>query len=149
MRNFFGNFALAFLVGFFVAAAAIGIGSISGQIFSSDPFLTALRSLGGGLMIAAFAMWIALLRDQASKPGLGPLFLLLVVAGALVLLIDVIDPFTTLSAALGWGGLGAVTAALAVGVVSMWISPAYPTNPTAHWPEGGEQDPSHSSSGTH
>jgi hypothetical protein len=149
VRRFFGNFALVFLVGFFVAAAAVGIGSVNGQIFSSDPLLKALRSLGEGLMIAAFAMWIALLRDQDGKAGLGPFFMLLIVAGMIVLLIGVIDPYTALASALGWGGLGAETAALVLGVVSMWISPAYPTPPTSHWPEGGEQDPSHSGSGTH
>lgn len=149
MRRFFRNFPLVFFVGFFALATALGIGSVSGHLLSSDPFLSALRSFGGGLMIAGFAMWIALLRDEAGQPGLSPLFALLLVAGMLVLLVNAIYPYTALGAALGWGGLGANGVALLLGLLSMAISPAYPTMPTSHWPEGGEQEPSHSGTGQH
>jgi hypothetical protein len=149
LRRFFGNYPLVFFVGFFAFATALGIGSVSGQMLSSDPFLAALRSFGGGWMIAGFAMWIALLRDEAGQPWLSPLFALLLIAGMLILLFNVIDPYTALTIALGWGGLGANAAALLLGLVAMLISPAYPTKPTSRWPEGGEQEQPHTGASQH
>ena len=149
MRRFFGTFPLVFFVGFFALATALGMGSVSGQILSSDPFLSALRSFGGGLMIGGFAMWIALLRDEAGQPGLSPLFALLLVAGMLLLAFNVIYPYNALTVALGWGGQAASAVALVLGLLAMMISPAYPTKPTSHWPEGGEQETSHSGTAQH
>lgn len=138
-----------FFVGFFVLVAALGFGSIGGQLLSTNPSLAALRTLGSGMMLAGLAMWIALLRDEAGQPGLSTMFALLVIAGLLVLLVNVIIPYSTFSAALGWGGVGATGAALVLGVLAMLISPAYPTRPTSHWPEGGDQDPTHPTTEQH
>ncbi len=149
MRGFFKNFALVFFVGFFAMATALGFGSIGGQILSSNPGLVALRFFGGGLMLAGFAMWIALLRDEAGQPALNPLFALLILASILVLLVNVFDPYAALSAALGWGGIGLAGAALLTGVLAMLIAPAYPQPPTARWPEGGEQDAAPHGAGPH
>jgi hypothetical protein len=149
LKRFFQNYHLMFFVGFFVVSVALGIGSVVGQILSPEPLLSALRSLGAGMMIAGLAMWIALLRDEAGQSGLSPLFALFVIAGLAVLVFNVINPNTALRSTLEWGGIGAAVVALVLGVLAMLIAPAYPSAPTSRWPEGGEPEQTHSEAAHH
>jgi hypothetical protein len=138
-----------FFVGFFIVSVALAIGSINGQILSTEPSMSALRSLGTGMMIAGLAMWIALLRDEAGQSGLNPLFALFVISGLAILLFNAISPNTSLRTSLEWGGMGSTAVALVLGLLANLISPAYPSAPTARWPEGGEPEQTGSEASHH
>ncbi|HEC21601.1 MAG TPA: hypothetical protein ENI95_01650 [Chloroflexi bacterium] len=141
MRPWAKRFALVFLVGFLSFAVALALGSISGDILSGAPFLVALRAFGVGYMAAGMVLWIALLRDEAGKPELNPLFGLLLAVGCLVLFVNLLLPGSSVRLFLAWGGLGLTLGALVIGFLAMLIAPAYPQPPTVRWPEGGDAYP--------
>jgi hypothetical protein len=149
LKPFLQNFSIVFFVGFIAMAAALGYGSMGGETLSSNSGLTALRTLGAGLMIAGMVMWIALLRDEAGKPGLNPLFALLLLGGSLLLIINLMDSSSALSPKLAQGGIALDICALVLGLASMLVTPAFPQPPTTRWPEGGEQDSTHHGADTH
>jgi len=132
------RYALFVFFGFLALAVALGYGSMADGLMSPNPLLVALRLFGVGLMASGLALWIALLRDEAGKPGLNPLLGMMALGGVVLLLIRLLVPGSGWSELLSWGGLGMAIGSLIIGAVSMIVSPAYPRPLTARWPEGGE-----------
>lgn len=126
------QFAWIFFVGFATFAVAIGFGQLSGNVFSDNPALFALRYLGGGMMAAGIALWISARRDEAGKPALSTLIGMLVLL-SLVLLVGAAI-FTKAAQYASPMGLGFAVSAMVVGILAMLVSPAFPQPLTATWP---------------
>jgi hypothetical protein len=140
VRTVSKQFASVFFAGFIALAVALGFGGMSGNLLSDHPFLVALRYLGLGLMAAGMTLWILTRRDEAGKPALNALFGMLLIVGAAFLVIGLIYPDTA-GEIISPAGLGFMVGALAIGVLSMILAPAYPKPLTVIWPEGGEKHP--------
>jgi hypothetical protein len=149
LRVLLQNFAVVFLIGFMSMAAALGFGSLSGEILSSIPGLVALRFFAAGMMVTGMVMWITLLRDEAGKTGLTPLFALLLTIGTLMLVANLIDPSNAFSAALSWGGLGLTGGALVLGLLAMLMAPVSSPVATLEPAKGNEQPSPHGGSESH
>ncbi len=140
MITFSKQFASIFFIGFIALAAAISLGGMAGNTFADNPYLMALRYLGAGFMACGMVLWIVARRTEAGRPGLNALLGMLVVGSLLALLLGQIFA-PGLAYLAGPIGLGFALSALAVGVLSMIIAPAYPRPLTASWPEGGLAHP--------
>ena len=125
MRSWANRFATVFGLGFVILAYAIGSGAAIGQALSLKAGLLSLRHLGAGLMLSGMTLWVAKARIEGNRPGLNPMFSLLLSFSALLLVVGVIlaaatgDAFT-----LGLqAGLALAAAALVVGLLAQLISP--------------------------
>ncbi len=141
MRVFAKQFSIIFFVGFAALLVALGYGSLSGNIFSENTLLVALRYFGLGFMAAGMVLWISLRRDEAGKPGLNPLFTLLLIGGCLFLLLGVLFPESSVSRMSSLLGLGFMLSALLIGVLVMLLLPAYPHPVAVKWPEASDLAP--------
>jgi hypothetical protein len=112
-----------------------------GILFSSHPFIHALRIFGLGIMAAALVLWIDLCREVGGRPELTPLYGITTLSGSLLLLISLMDPFSAWSSTLGWAGLSINAAALLVGFMATIVRPAYPSHLAVAWPDGGLEHP--------
>lgn len=139
MRSVAKQFAVVFFVGFIALVAALAYSSMmTGKLLDDQPFLAALRSFGFGWMAAGMVLWVALRRDEGGKPEINPLLGLMIGLGCAILLVVLFVSFYPVAAYLIGGGLGLTLAALAIGILAMVFSPAYPKPITVRWPEGGE-----------
>jgi len=123
------RFAIVFGIGFTIYVYAVGAGMAIGQSTSEVAGLRGLRYLGGGLMVGGMTLWIAKSRIEGDRPGLNPMFGILLVFSTALLLLGAIA-----SAASGevfllplQGGLASAVLALVVGLLSMVIAPPEPT----------------------
>jgi hypothetical protein len=119
------RFAIVFSLGFVIYAYAVGVQAASGVELKSIPVVRSLRYLGGGLMLVGMTLWIAKSRIEGDRPGLNPMFGLLLTFSAILLLLGAIVTAasgTILLVALQ-AGLASAAAALVVGVLAMFISP--------------------------
>lgn len=149
MKQLSSKYALVFFLGFILLVIAFAYGRLQGGFFSGNAFLVALRYLGVGLILSGLTLWIAWIRSEAGKPGLEPLFGLLVAPGVCVLAANVLLNTGESFMLFALGGLGLVGTALLVGIVAMIISPARSSPLTTSWPEGGETVSSEHPSGQH
>lgn len=129
MQTWAKRFAIVFGIGFTVYVYSVGAGMAIGQATSEVAGLRGLRYLGGGLMVAGMVLWIAKARIEGDRPGLNPMFGILLAFSAVLLLLGAIA-----SAASGeifllplQGGLASALLALVVGLLSMVIAPPEPT----------------------
>ncbi|MBN1313056.1 MAG: hypothetical protein JXB30_16710 [Anaerolineae bacterium] len=139
MRGVAQQFAVVFFVGLIALAAALAYGSMTDGVFLSEQsFLVALRTFGLGWMAAGMVLWIILRREEGGRPEISLPLGLMVVLGCVLLVLAVFLPFVAAANYLMWVGLVLNLAALAVGVLAMLFTPAYPKPVTIRWPEGGE-----------
>lgn len=142
------NFAVAILTGFVVLALAFGLGSMTGEILSSEPALVALRFLGGGLILAGMTMWIMYVRSEAGSESINPLLAFTMIGGPLMLVLNILNPSNNLNAILSWGGLGINLVGLAIGLLSMLIAPTNLQSQATTLPESHGTEHNHDR-GTH
>src|SRR5574341_2664560 len=108
------QFASVFFIGFLALALALAFGSISGHFLDLHPSLVALRYFGLGWMAAGMALWIALRRHEAGKPGVNLLLLFLVGASMTVSVVGLLLPFAAFGPILTWGLIGFALSAAAL-----------------------------------
>lgn len=138
MKRISRLFAVVFLIGFVAMALALGYGALAGQLWIDQPFISALRYFGMGLMASGLAMWVIDRRYEANKEGLNPLLWLLVAGAVLVLVLILIfaNPLGESLDQIGPIGLGFALAALVIAVVAQIVNPALPRGLTTRWPGG-------------
>src|SRR5574341_1144506 len=142
MRTIARQYPLVFLLGLTALASSLAYSQISqGILFSTHPFIQALRTFGLGMMAAALVLWIDLCREVSHRPELTALYGIATLSGSTLLVISLIAPFSPLSSTLGWTGLLINGAALLVGFLASLISPAYPSHLAVAWPDGGLEHP--------
>lgn len=133
------QFAVVFFLGFVAFVVALGLGGMAGELLSLNVYLYSLRFAGLTFMAGGLALWIAKRRYEGGKPAINPLIVMLVVLGLAAVLIGLV--YWPVAAALQPAGLAATGVALAIGFLTMLISPAGAKPLTAKWPEGGLGDP--------
>lgn len=119
------RYAVVFAVGFVTYAFAVGVQAASGVELHSIPVVRSLRYLGGGLMLIGMTLWIAKSRIEGKRPGLNPMFGLLLAFSAILLVLGAIVTAASREIVLValQAGLASAAAALVVGMLAMFISP--------------------------
>nr|MBN1229266.1 hypothetical protein [Anaerolineae bacterium] len=137
MKSLLKQYGVIFLIGFASLAVALSCSMIAeSTLLSEQSFIVALRTFGLGAVAAAMALWAALRREEAGKPGLTTLFGFLVIAGLLLLVLALLFHSSGLSRPARLAGLAFTLSALVIGVLAMIFAPAYPRPVAKVWPVG-------------
>lgn len=136
------TFPVVFILGVTALAASIAFSQIdTGVLFGMHPFVVALRAFGVGYMAAGAALWVCMCRCAGGRPGLQPLFMLLLLLGSGMLALSVLMPMSIIAPTLNWAGIAFNGSALLIGLIATLIDPAYPAHLATTWPDGGTAHP--------
>lgn len=129
MQGWARRYSIVIGIGFVIYVFAVGLGAATGEpLATREAWPLSLRYLGGGLFVGGLALGIANRRIEGNRPGLNPMFGLLLAFSTILLVIGAI-----VAAASGetfllgmQAGLVSAVAALGVGLLAMLISAPEP-----------------------
>lgn len=119
------RFAAVFGLGLVIYVSAVGVSAATGQPLADTPVIRSLRWLGGGWMLSGMTLWVAKSRSEGGRPGLNPMFGLLLIFSTILLVLGVILTIATgeISLLTLQAGEASSAAALVVGLLAVLIAP--------------------------
>jgi len=147
LRTIANQYSVVSFLGLAALSLSLGYGAITGDLLSPNAFITALRVLGFSFMLGGLAMWLAVRRAEAGKPGLNPLLVSTVLIGLLASVVSLFLAYTDLGPAFWWGGFIVNVLAVVIALFIVIIDPAFEKPVTKVWPEGGEPQLAHAHAG--